>query len=113
MLIAFSFQAKRGREKEFEAFLSSPQAARAVGRAMGMARNTLFLGNGRMIRVVEIPDGATPPSILDVAKRDPIVMEFLRKIGPLVEDGFDIDRPETLEAFNKKTTFPLAYDLRF
>ncbi|TLZ63508.1 MAG: hypothetical protein E6K16_05025 [Methanobacteriota archaeon] len=112
MLAAFSFKAKPGREREFESLLNNPDSARAVAKAMGATRNALFLKNGRMIRILDIPEGSKPVSLAEVAKRDPRVADFLRKLGPLIEDGFDYDRPETLEAFNQRITFSTAYDVR-
>lgn len=112
MLVCFTFRAKPGKEKEFEALLNNPESARAVARQMGATRNTLFLGDGRMIRVFEFPDGAKPVPLSQIAAKDAGVREFLRKLGPIVEDGFDVDRPETLEAFNKRALVPLAFDVR-
>jgi hypothetical protein len=112
MLVAFTFRAKAGKEDEFREILDDPEAGRRVAAAMGATRNILFLAEGRMVRVMEFPDGAKPPSLLEIARKDAAVMGFLRQIGQIVEDGFDIDRPETLEAFNKRTFVPLAYDVR-
>jgi hypothetical protein len=112
MLLAFTFQAKPGREAEFEALLNNADAGRAVAKAMGATRNTLFLGGGRMVRVFEVPDGVQPRPLVDIARADPKVAEFLRRLGPLVQDGFDYGRPETLEAFNRRVAVPLAYDVR-
>lgn len=112
MLIAFTFRAKPGKEEEFEALLNNPEGGKRVARAMGATRNTLFLGGGRIVRIMEFPDDARPPSLLEIAKDEPAVMDFLRRIGPLIEDGFDVDRPETLEAFNKRAFVPFAYDVR-
>ncbi len=112
MLVAFSFKAKLGKEKEFERMLNNPEAARAVAKAMGATRNVLFLKGGRMIRVLEFPEGAPPVPLGEVAKRDPRVADFLRKLGPLIEDGFDLDTPGGMEAFNQRIAFPLAFDVR-
>jgi hypothetical protein len=112
MLVAFSFQAKPGREREFEALLDQPEAGRAVAALMGGRRNTLFLGHGRMVRILEFPDGAKPTPLGEVARSNPAVAEFLRKLGPLIVDGFDMDRPETLAAFNDRMSLKLAYDVR-
>jgi len=112
MLVAFTFRAKPGKEKEFEALLDNPDAARQVARAMGATRNTLFLGGGRMVRILEFPEGAKPVPLVEIAAKDPRMHEFLRKLGPMVDDGFDIDRPETLEAFNKRVFVPLAFDVQ-
>ena len=111
MLVCFTFRAKLGKEKEFEGLLNNAEGGRLVAHSMGATRNLLFLGGGRMVRIMEFPDGATPPSLLEVARREPAVMDFLRKIGPLIEDGFDVDRPETLEAFNRRAFLPFAYDV--
>ena len=111
MLVAFSFQAKPGREREFEQLLNNPEAGRRFAKLFGATRNVLFLGNGRMIRVLEFPEDAKPVPMGELAERDPWVKEFLRKMGPLIEDGFDIDKPETLGDFNKRTAFTLAYEV--
>lgn len=112
MLVAFTFRAKPGKEKEFEALLNNPESGRTVARMVGATRNVLFLKEGRMIRVMEIPEGVEPLPLAEIAERDPQVKEFLRKMGTLVEDGFDPDSPETLEAFNRRVTYPEAYDVR-
>ncbi len=112
MLVAFTFRAKPGKEKEFEGLLNNPDAARAVAKAMGATRNTLFLAGGRMVRVIEFPEGVRPRSLSEIAKTDPNVMAFLAKLGPLVEDGFDIGDPGSLEAFNRRITLPVAFDVR-
>lgn len=112
MLLAFTFRAMPGKEREFEALLNDPAAAKRVARLMGATRNTLFLAHGRMIRILEFPEGTQPVSMADIAAKDAGVREFLRKIGPLIEDGFDMDRPGTLDAFNKRVLVPLALDVR-
>jgi len=112
MLIAFSFRAKAGMESEFERLLNDPAAGRFSAQKMGATRNTLFLREGTMIRVLEFPDSAKPRSLAEIAEEDPRVKDFLRAIGPLIEDGFDPDDPESLQAFNRRVTFPLTYDVR-
>src|SRR5438067_1851915 len=112
MLVCFTFAAKPGKEKELEALLDDPETARKVARFLGATRNTLFLAHGRMIRVLELPDGHKPPPLADLAKQDPAFAAFMAKLGPLVQDGFDAARPETLAAFNARTTFTPAYDVR-
>ena len=112
MLVAFTFRAKAGKEEEFEALLHNPEAAKHVARLMGATRNTLFLGGGRMVRILEFPEGAKPVPLTEIAAKDAGVRDFLAKLGPLVEDGFDVGRPETLEAFNKHVVVPLAFDVR-
>lgn len=112
MLACYAFRAKPGKEEEFEALLNNPAAARNVALQMGAVRNTLFLGGGRMVRVLEFPEGATPVPLKEVAAKDPKLREFLRKLAPLVEGGFDVDRPETLDAFDRRALVPLAYDVR-
>lgn len=112
MLLAFSFRSKPGKEREFEQLLNNPEAARAVAQAMGATRNTLFLKEGRMIRVLEFPEGVKPVPMSTLAERDPNVKAFLRKLGPLVQDGFEVDRPESLEGFNQHSVFSLAFDVR-
>ncbi len=112
MLQAFSFRAKPGKEKEFEQLLNNPEAGRAAARAQGATRNILFLSKGRMIRILEFPDGAKPVPISELAKKDPNVMAFVLKTIPLIEDAPDPDRPETFEEFNKQIMFTLAYDVK-
>ena len=111
MLVAFSFRAKPGKEKEFEQLLNNSEAGRAAAKAMGALRNTLFISNGRMIRVLEFPEGARPVPMSELAKQDANFMSFLRKLGPLIQDGFDPEHLETMEEFNSRNTFALAYDL--
>src|SRR2546426_12483588 len=60
MLACFTFRAKPGKEREFEALLNDAASAKHVSRLMGATRNTLFLGGGRMVRVLEFPDGVKP-----------------------------------------------------
>ena len=79
---------------------------------MGATRSTLFLNAGRMIRVVDIPEGVKPTPMEKIMEKDPNVKAFLRKLGSIIEDGFDPDVPGSLEAFNGRITFPLAYDVR-
>ena len=112
MLVCFTFRAKPGKEKEFEELLNAPDGARHVARLMGATRNTLFLGRGRMVRVLEFPEGVKPVPLTEIAAKDAAVQEFLRKLGPLLEDGFDVDRPETLDAFNRRILVPMAFDVR-
>ena len=112
MLVCFTFPAQPGREAEFEALLNSPEGGRAVAQAMGAKRNTLFLGHGRMVRVFEFPDGHRPPSLGELARRDERLDRFLRTLAPLVQGGFDLDQPGSLEAFNQRAAVPLAYDVR-
>lgn len=111
MLVAFTFRAKPGKEAELERILSDPEAGRRVAEKLGASRNTLFLGGGRMVRVLEFPPDATPRPLGDVAREDPAVADFLRRLGPLVEDGFDLDDPESLRAFNERAALRLAYDV--
>lgn len=112
MLVAFSFRAKPGKEREFEQMLNNPESGRNVAKAMGATRNILFLKEGRMFRVIEFPEGAEPVSLVELAQRDPNVKEFLRKLGLIIEDGFDVDKPESIEAFNQRNSLSLAYDVR-
>ncbi|OGS50531.1 MAG: hypothetical protein A3K65_03020 [Euryarchaeota archaeon RBG_16_68_12] len=112
MIVCFSFKAKAGTEKEFEGLLNNPEAGLANARAMGATRNTLFLGGGRMVRVLEFPEGAEPADMAELAAKDPKLRAFLEKIAPLIEDGFDADDPASLEAFNRRSSLALAYDVR-
>jgi hypothetical protein len=112
MLACFTFRAKAGKEKEFETLLDNAEAGRGVARAMGATRNTLFLRAGRMVRVLEFPDGATPRPLAEIAREDPAIHAFLAALGPLIEDGFDVDAPRSLDAFNRRAVLPLAYDVR-
>lgn len=112
MLVVFSFQAKPGKERELEQLLNNPEAGRNVAKAIGATRNTLFLKNGRMVRILEFPEGTKPVSLGELAERDPNLKAFLRKLGPVIQDGFDVDQPESLEAFNQRNTFDLACDIK-
>lgn len=112
MLVAFTFQAKPGKEAEFERLLNNPAGGQAVAKGMGATRNVLFLKDGRMIRILEFPEGARPGSLGDLAEKDPNLKAFLRAAGPLIQDGFDFEVPGSLEAFNRRITFTPAYDVR-
>ena len=112
MLVCFTFEAKPGMEAEFEKLLDNAEAGRAVARAMGATRNSLFLKGGRMVRIFEFPEGRTPVSLGELAKHDKKLEAFLRALGPIIKDGFDLDQPGSLEAFNKRVALPLAYDAR-
>ena len=111
MLVCFTFRAKPGKEEEFARLMNNPDSGRAFARAMGAVRNTLFLRDGRMIRIVEFPEGARPAPMQDIMEQDPKVKEFLRKLGSIIEDGFDPNVPGSLEAFNERIMVPLAYDV--
>lgn len=112
MLVCFTFAAKPGMEKEFEAALNDPQMGRTVARFLGATRNTLFVGHGRMVRILEFPDDHKVPSLADLAKEDPRFAAFMRRLGSLVQDGFDMDKPETLAAFNARYGLPVVFDVR-
>lgn len=112
MLVVFTFAAKRGMEKEFETLLNDPEMGRHAARLFGASRNALFLGGGRMVRVLEFAEGTTPVPAAQAAKTDEALARFLRRLGPLIEDGFDLDVPGSLEAFNKRAMLPLAFDVR-
>lgn len=112
MLIGISFKAKPGKAKELEALLNDPGRGRGVAEAMGATRNVLFWQGDRMVRVMEFPDDVTPTPMTEIAKRNPEAREFLRKVGELAEPGFDVDRPETLEAFSQGGALRLLYDVR-
>lgn len=112
MLVCFAFEAKPGREAEFERLLNNAEGGRKVARGMGATRNSLFLKGGRMVRVLEFPDGGAPVPLAQLAKEDPEIEAFLRALGPLIKDGFDFDDPASLDAFNKRVFLPNAYDIR-
>lgn len=112
MLVAFTFAAKPGKEREFEALLNDPEMGRHAAKLFGASRNTLFLGNGRMVRVLEFAEGVTPVPVAQAARADEGLAQFLRQLGPLVEDGFDLDVSGSLEAFNKRAMLPVAFDVR-
>lgn len=113
MLLAFSFRAKKGKEEDFRRMLDDPESARRVAQAMGALRNTLFLSeDGRMVRLLEFPDGATPVPMAELAQKNPQVQDFLRRLGPLIEDGFDVDRTGSMEDFNRRNSFRLVFDVR-
>lgn len=112
MLVAVTFRAQPGREEELEALLDNPEMARRVARALGASRNALFFGDGRMVRILEFPDGAEPKPLAEVAAADPEIRTFLQRVGELAEDGYDLDDPESLEAFNRRVFVPAVYDVR-
>lgn len=112
MLVCFTFRCKPGREAEFEALMRNPEAGRLVAARQGAARNTLFLAGGRMVRVMEFPEGVTPRTMWQVAQEEPAVAAFLRRLGPLAEDGFDGDDADSLARFTARAMVPMAYDVR-
>jgi hypothetical protein len=112
MLVAFTFRAKAGKEEEFETLLNNPESGLKIAKALGATRNTLFLGNGRMVRIFEFPDGAKPTTLTDLARQDPRVKEFLRSLSVVIEDGFDVENLDTLDDFNRRASLRLAYDVR-
>ncbi|MBP7410841.1 MAG: hypothetical protein KA818_04755 [Methanoculleus sp.] len=112
MLVAFTFPAKPGKEEELKKLLGDPDAGRRAARLLGATRNTLFFSQGRMIRVLEFPDGAEPPSMTEIIEQNPDFERFMRQLGPLIEGGFDLDRPGSLEEFSRRITYPLVFDLR-
>lgn len=111
MLVGFSFEAKPGKAKELEALLSDPERARAMADALGAIRNVLLWQGDRMVRILEFPEGTTPTPMEEIAERDPEVRAFLAKVGELAEPGFDLDEPESLEAFNQAAALRLVYDV--
>ena len=111
MLVCFTFEAKPGKEAEFESALSNAEWGRKIARAMGATRNMLFVKGGRMIRVLEFPQGVTPLSLAEIAKKDKEVELFLRRLAPLIKDGYDPDLPETIASFNHRASVTVAYDV--
>ncbi len=109
--IAVTFRAKKGREKEFNTFLNNPENGRLMAKLLGANRNTLFLGDGVMVRVIEYPAGSNLKSLDKLAQENPEIAALLRKFGPIIENGFDIDVPGSLESFEKRITLSLAYDV--
>lgn len=93
MLVGFSFKAKPRKERGSESLLDHPEAGRAAGKAMGATRNILFLRAGRIVRLMGSADGVTPLPLTGLARRSPDVARFLRTLGPLIQGGFDLDRP--------------------
>jgi hypothetical protein len=112
MFVCFTFEAKPGKETEFDKVLNNPEAAKKVARLMGATRNTLFLKHGRMVRIFEFPEGKKPVSLGELAKHDAGIDAFLRALGPLIKDGFDPEVPGSLDAFNARAAVPMAYDVR-
>ncbi|KUG20898.1 MAG: hypothetical protein KO206_06370 [Methanomicrobiaceae archaeon] len=112
MPAAVTFQAKPGKEEELEQLPGDPEAGRWAAGLQGAARNTLFFARGRMIRVLEFPDDAEPPSMSDVIQQNPDFERFMRKLGSLIENGFDLDSPGSLEEFSGRITCPLIFDVR-
>ena len=112
MLVCFTFEAKPGKETEFERLLNNPESAKKVARLMGATRNTLFVKGGRMVRIFEFPEGKKPVSLGELAKNDKGIDDFLRALGPILKDGFDMDKPGSLDAFNARVNVPMTYDVR-
>jgi hypothetical protein len=112
MLVCFTFEAKPGKEAEFERLLNNPQSAKKIAGLMGASRNSLFIKGGRMVRIFEFPEGKEPVSLGELANTDKGIESFLRALGPLVKEGFDIKVPGSLDAFNARVALPLAYDVR-
>ena len=112
MITGTSFKAKPGKARELEALLNDPERGRAVAKAMGATRNVLFWQGDRMVRVMEFPEGGRPVPMSEIAARDPDAREFLRRIGDLAEPGYDLDRPETMDAFGQAGALRLLYDVR-
>lgn len=112
MLVGFSFRAKPGKTAELESLLDDPDAGRRIAAAIGAQRNVVFWQGDRMVRIFEFRDDAVPVPLAKVAEAQPAVKEFLRKVGELAEPGFDLDRPETFEAFNRACVLRLVYDVR-
>lgn len=111
MLIGFSFEAKPGKRKELEALLDDPERGRAMAEALGATRNVLFWQGDRMIRVLEFPEGTTPPTMAQLAERDPEARAFLARVGELAEPGFDVDDPGSLEAFSEAAALRVVFDV--
>lgn len=111
MLVGFSFKAKPGKNKELQALLDDPERGRAMAEALGATRNLLLWQGDRMIRVLEFPEGTTPTPMEEIAERDPEARAFLARVGELAEPGFDVDDPETLEAFSEAASLRLVYDV--
>jgi hypothetical protein len=112
MLVCFTFEAKPGKEAEFERLLNNADGGRKIARAMGASRNSLFLKGGRLVRIFEFPEGKKPVSLGELAKTDKDIEALLRALGPIIKDGFDIGVPGSLDAFNQRVAIPLAYDAR-
>lgn len=111
MQIAFAFRAKRGREAELEAILCDARLAQRLARLMGATRASLFVGRGTVVRVFEFPEGVTPPLMTELVRRDPEYVDWLRRIAPLVEEGPDAESLHSLQAFQQRTTVPLALEV--
>ena len=112
MLVAFTFAAKVGKEEELESLLNNPESGLRIAKALGAVRNTLFLGNGRMVRIFEFPEGVKPTTMSDLARMDPKAKEFLRSLSDVIQDGIDVDNLATLDDFSRRTSLRLACDVR-
>lgn len=111
MQIAFTFRAKRGREEELEALMCDVGVSERLARAMGATKASLFCGRGTVVRVFEFPDGVTPPQLPELVRRDPEYAKWLAQVGPLVEEGPDAGSLHSLQAFQQRTTVPLALEV--
>lgn len=112
MLNVISFRAKPGKEKELEALLGDEKTTRRLAKTFGQKRNALFLKDGRMIRVLEVEDGAEPPDIAALARDEPWFRETLEDLSELVEDPFDVDDDASITAWMQRSMFPQVFDIR-
>lgn len=112
MLYALTFTAKPGHEERFEELLSDEETTRRITKMLGARRNALFYKDGRMIRVLDLPEGAEKPSMYDLAQKHPWFHDLLAEVGELAEDGFDVDDEASLDAFDERVFHPLVLDVR-
>ena len=112
MLVCFSFECKPEMEQEFAEVLADPEMAHRIALAMGATRNTLFMRGRLMVRVFDFPDGVAPVPLMEVARNDEAVATFLRRLAPLLVEPYDLNRPESMDAFNKRNRMPLVYDVK-
>ncbi len=111
MLVALTFRCKPGKEAEFRALLDDPSTGQKVARFMGSPQNTLFIAGRTMIRILDIPDGAPPRSLVGLAQQDPAFKAFLLSLAAVMEDKIDPLDEGQMAAFMKAHMLPLVYDV--
>lgn len=112
MLNVISFRAKPGKENDLEALLSDEETTRRIAKTFGQERNALFFKDGRMIRVLEVPEGAGPPDLAGLAQEEAWFHDLLEEISQIVEDPFDVDDEASIQAFTERVVFPQVFDIR-
>lgn len=111
MLVGFTFLAAPGQADALASLLDTPEGARRVARAMGASRNMLFRQGDRFVRVFVFTDGAKPVPLAEVAQKDPVIKDFLRRIGKLTQPAYDPDDAPSMAAFMQQASMQLVVDV--